>query len=181
MNRNAVFAAINNFERTNSNIVNTQRRLENQIQRVDPLLETYVRLATRTPRPMTRKNANAVKYAKSRYNDAMREQIRLANALPPLRNQQRNAFQRLAQSVRGLYPLPAHFQIQNVNANNARYIIRQIRGLQNLQRTRRASAVARKWLTKSRQRKVVSAHVSLKRSGLPVNLARNISKLALNE
>ena len=180
MNRNEVFAAIRNFERANKEYINSLRRLHNHTtNELHPTWSLEHRLSL-GKRPMTRQNNLALKFARRRSSVVNNRQTQLIAAQRRMENQRRNAYQRLSRAMRGFDPLLPGWQLHGTNLTRVRHAIGTVRALQKMQNIRRVAPFAQKWLNKAKQRKVRSAYTGATRSGIPSNIAKNISRRAFN-
>lgn len=180
MNRNEVFAAIRNFERANKEHRNSLRRLHNHIMNERLPAGNLEHRLSLGKRPMTRQNNLALKFARRRTSAANNRQAQLLAAHENIENRRRNAYQRLSRAMRGFVTLLPGWQLHGTNLTQVRHAIRTVRGLQKTQNIRRVAPFAQKWLNKAKQRKVRSAYTGATRSGIPSNIAKNISRRAFN-
>lgn len=180
MNRNAVFAAIRNFESANTELKNLNRRMLNAGNKMERAIRTHNLVYRGTPHhPRTRQNTSALQLVHQRLQNAHQEYHALLTAYTQTRRRLLNAYQRLAQSIRPLNQLPAGWNIHEMNRNQARRTIQNIRALQNAATARRNARLGALVSNAQRRRKARSAHVSLTRSGLPKELASRIAKMAI--
>ena len=162
MNRNEVFAAIRNFERANKEHRNSLRRLHNHV------MNERLPAGTLEHRLFRRTSA------------ANNRQAQLLAAHENIETRRRNAYQRLSHAIRGFVPLLPGWQLHGTNLTLVRHAIGTVRALQKTQNIRRVAPFAQKWLNKAKQRKVRSAYTGATRSGIPSNIAKNITRRAFN-
>jgi hypothetical protein len=181
MNRNAVFAALKNFERANTDLKNINKRLNAAGEKIHRANVVYERMQN-AHHPRTRQNTAAEHMAHKRFQNAHQEYRNILNAYTNAQRRITNAYQRLAHSVNPLIPFPPGWTgfIHAINRNQARHVVRNIRALQNVGTMRRVARLGTAWRnTVHRRHQVRSAHVSLTRSGLPKEIASRITRHAL--